>query len=146
MATLEKTVCDRCMGKKRLPHYSHVENGVCFACKGTGLLTVRVAKAAQQGPVEPEEPRKTKWVDVLGHRVLLVLSNKHRHNFHAEDDQGLELFYFRVVDGDILNLCFTGHGYAHFGLQEDRYGMYKTQDQKDVLRDTRADLQRKLKR
>lgn len=31
---LEK--CDRCGGKGYMPEYRHVENGVCFKCRGTG--------------------------------------------------------------------------------------------------------------
>ena len=32
-------VCPRCDGKKVLPHYSHVANGVCFMCKGFGSVS-----------------------------------------------------------------------------------------------------------
>jgi DnaJ-class molecular chaperone len=31
-------ICDRCFGKGVLPHYSHVDDGVCFKCNGAGVV------------------------------------------------------------------------------------------------------------
>jgi RecJ-like exonuclease len=42
MITTFKTtcVCPNCDGKGKLPHYSHIANGDCFACGGTGTLKI----------------------------------------------------------------------------------------------------------
>lgn len=31
-------ICPKCGGAGELPHYSHVEGGICFLCRGTGFL------------------------------------------------------------------------------------------------------------
>jgi hypothetical protein len=30
--------CNRCGGSGRLPQYNHVENGICFKCRGEGVV------------------------------------------------------------------------------------------------------------
>lgn len=35
------TKCRRCAGTGKLPHMSHVQEGRCFACDGTGKATPR---------------------------------------------------------------------------------------------------------
>lgn len=35
-APAETIICPRCFGMKILPHFSHVQNGICFLCGGTG--------------------------------------------------------------------------------------------------------------
>jgi hypothetical protein len=38
-ATLNATcTCPACGGSGKLPHYSHIANGDCFACGGTGTI------------------------------------------------------------------------------------------------------------
>lgn len=32
--------CWKCIGKRNLPHFSHVAGGVCFTCGGTGVCDV----------------------------------------------------------------------------------------------------------
>jgi hypothetical protein len=34
--------CNRCGGSGKLPQFTHIQNGVCFRCNGSGLLTNRV--------------------------------------------------------------------------------------------------------
>jgi hypothetical protein len=45
--------CGKCSGKGTLPHYSHINSGVCFQCGGTG--TVR--GIPYQGPKDYQEPK-----------------------------------------------------------------------------------------
>lgn len=33
--------CPNCGGTGKLPHYSHIANGDCFACGGTGALNIK---------------------------------------------------------------------------------------------------------
>lgn len=39
MTTAQTTTCSKCDGKGRINAFSHIENGSCFACKGTGTIT-----------------------------------------------------------------------------------------------------------
>jgi hypothetical protein len=34
-------LCWKCDGKGNLPHFSHIENGRCFACQGSGKCSIR---------------------------------------------------------------------------------------------------------
>jgi len=38
MTTTELCTCPHCDGTGKLPHYSHIANGDCFACGGTGKI------------------------------------------------------------------------------------------------------------
>ena len=31
-----KVTCDRCNGSGKIPKYKHIENGICFKCRGVG--------------------------------------------------------------------------------------------------------------
>lgn len=39
--TLETCTCPHCDGTGKLPHYSHIANGDCFACGGTGTISFK---------------------------------------------------------------------------------------------------------
>jgi len=39
--TTETCTCPNCDGTGKLPHYSHIANGDCFACGGTGVMTFK---------------------------------------------------------------------------------------------------------
>lgn len=41
-----ESVCGKCNGERFFHCYDHVENGVCFTCKGTGKIRVPVINAA----------------------------------------------------------------------------------------------------
>jgi len=41
MADTKKIECRKCLGKGRIHGYSHILNGVCFACDGKGYQTVK---------------------------------------------------------------------------------------------------------
>jgi len=36
-------VCPRCSGKGLLPHYSHVQGGICFRCVGAGIVRAEIS-------------------------------------------------------------------------------------------------------
>jgi len=38
--------CSKCDGKGRISAFSHIENGACFTCKGTGKVRIRARKIA----------------------------------------------------------------------------------------------------
>ena len=38
---MSKMTCPKCDGKGKIPGFSHIHNGDCFACGGTGYLTDR---------------------------------------------------------------------------------------------------------
>ena len=41
--------CNRCMGTGRIPNYAHIEGGICFKCKGSGLMWDGTFKAKYPG-------------------------------------------------------------------------------------------------
>lgn len=41
ITTVETCTCPNCDGTGKLPHYSHIANGDCFACGGTGTMTFK---------------------------------------------------------------------------------------------------------
>lgn len=50
--------CPRCLGSGNLPHFSHIQAGVCFLCWGTGSVTTLQRDAfaeAQAAADSPEE-------------------------------------------------------------------------------------------
>ncbi len=47
--TTKTTICSKCGGFGKLRHYSHIAEGVCFACSGSGQIVVRYTAA----PVVP---------------------------------------------------------------------------------------------
>ena len=40
--------CDRCSGKGIIPVYYHIQNGMCFQCGGSGIMTLRQPIPHQQ--------------------------------------------------------------------------------------------------
>ncbi|MFD7556475.1 hypothetical protein ACFV9E_18295 [Streptomyces sp. NPDC059835] len=42
------TTCPKCDGKGKIGYYAGIAGGVCFRCKGTGLITARSAQAARR--------------------------------------------------------------------------------------------------
>jgi hypothetical protein len=39
--TIDHCTCPNCDGTGKLPHYSHIANGDCFACGGTGTIVIK---------------------------------------------------------------------------------------------------------
>lgn len=47
--------CNKCNGSGKLGHYSHIDEGVCFACKGSGeVVKNRKPKGLKLPTVSPE--------------------------------------------------------------------------------------------
>jgi hypothetical protein len=38
--------CGKCNGRGILPEFNHVSGGVCFACEGTGIRTIKAVHGA----------------------------------------------------------------------------------------------------
>ena len=47
-----KEECSRCFGTGRIPNYAHIEGGVCFKCRGSGLQWDGTFKAKYSGRCE----------------------------------------------------------------------------------------------
>ncbi len=43
--------CSKCEGTGNLPHLAHIDNGVCYACDGTGEVEARAARIFARGEV-----------------------------------------------------------------------------------------------
>ena len=52
--------CPKCDGIGTLSWASHIDAGRCFACKGTGTITINLTKAASEIPAEMTE--KCEWI------------------------------------------------------------------------------------
>ena len=55
---MTQTTCPKCDGKGRIAQYSHVINGVCFRCQGTGQVTVSEAQAKRMEAKRAEADAK----------------------------------------------------------------------------------------
>lgn len=49
-ANANETPCPRCHGEGVIRAFAHVENGLCFKCRGRGTLRPKSAKAPQPRP------------------------------------------------------------------------------------------------
>jgi hypothetical protein len=65
--------CPKCFAGGELRHFSHIEGGVCFLCRGARQVSEAQASrwlAAQAGhgspSAEPEAPRPTKVIELAG--------------------------------------------------------------------------------
>lgn len=52
---MSKYTCTRCNGKGRIGHYNHIDDGICFACGGSG----KVARKPRPKVFEPEITEET---------------------------------------------------------------------------------------
>ena len=50
--TKVKVECPKCWGKKTIDGCYHIENGICFCCKGKGTILVSATKAKEMRPTE----------------------------------------------------------------------------------------------
>ena len=37
----KEVVCFKCSGERKLYNFTHIENGLCFRCNGTGMIKVK---------------------------------------------------------------------------------------------------------
>lgn len=44
---MAKSYCVKCGGKGRIPAFSHIENGICFACNGSGEFSHPASKTGK---------------------------------------------------------------------------------------------------
>lgn len=54
----KSTPCPKCSGQKHIAAFSHVANGVCFACKGAGVVFCDDA----QRELSPETRHAAEWL------------------------------------------------------------------------------------
>lgn len=53
--TASLPICWKCSGKGEIGGFEHVEQGVCFVCRGTGHAS---ARAGQRASVSPDQARR----------------------------------------------------------------------------------------
>ena len=69
--TTTKTQCGKCEGKGKINAFRHVSNGICFWCKGTGILTVPTAEMAKLSDLSV---RRIEWLNTVSPERFAELS------------------------------------------------------------------------
>lgn len=90
-AELKMVECTKCSGLGVIRHLSHIEDGVCFACDGAGVVESR--------------PRVLRRVD---HDMVQLMRNRYR-NARLPSTDPCHCSYDDVVSPD-------GAGWTHEGL------------------------------
>lgn len=53
-------LCPKCQGKGYLPNYKHVEDGICFLCYGSGIITKEEYTAYENEGIRRDAARAKK--------------------------------------------------------------------------------------
>jgi hypothetical protein len=81
-ATKKKTyLCGKCNGQRKLRGFAHVENGICFACNGSGKVTV---KKNDRKPFDWESNRKK--IEFIIDMTIEDFARMTREQVNAMDD------------------------------------------------------------
>jgi uncharacterized protein involved in tellurium resistance len=56
------TTCPKCCGNKTISGFSHIENGVCFQCSGSGVITLSAERSAQIETTMQDTAKKREWL------------------------------------------------------------------------------------
>jgi hypothetical protein len=59
---MKTATCPKCCGKKTINGFSHVENGVCFQCSGSGVITLSAKRSAEIEAVAQDTAKKREWL------------------------------------------------------------------------------------
>lgn len=106
-----KIKCDNCNGTGYIPHYNHVENGICFKCMGSGFviekqyskeeLKKKEQKANKKRFASLKELRGFKNTDIL---YLIEDENTYNKKDEIKKDGAIWNWFFRkwVFENDDL--------------------------------------------
>lgn len=100
MTTTFLTTCDcpNCDGTGKLPHYSHIANGTCFACGGTGSLTFTDFIGSNRDVALDVMLRNGKfWYATLRCRTWKNVKDGNGKTYH---EWGRDLWYKEINDAD----------------------------------------------
>jgi transcriptional antiterminator Rof (Rho-off) len=59
---MKTTTCPKCCGQKSINGFSHIENGVCFQCSGSGVITLSAKQSAEVEAVAQDTAKKREWL------------------------------------------------------------------------------------
>jgi transcriptional antiterminator Rof (Rho-off) len=59
---MKTTTCPKCCGKKSIDGFSHIENGVCFQCSGSGVIALSAERSAEVEAVAQDTAKKREWL------------------------------------------------------------------------------------
>jgi len=69
--TTTTTQCGKCEGKGVIQAFRHIDNGVCYWCKGTGTLTVSASELAGLSDLAV---RRIEWLNTVSPERFALLS------------------------------------------------------------------------
>jgi hypothetical protein len=69
MSTIKTATCPKCDGKKTISGFSHICDGICFRCKGAGVV-----KAYKEKPIPPASEYTLKLIDTIKNADLSKMS------------------------------------------------------------------------
>ena len=92
--------CPKCIGTGHIRAFSHIDNGTCFACSGSGVASVCASSA-----------------DGGGRRSRLVLTEAfgavevYRHGAGFQADFATGAAWFDLVGGQVRNVTLSDHSH-----------------------------------
>jgi len=96
---LDYNNCDRCGGTGYFPEYRHVENGVCFKCRGARFSIQIINKNLDQNIIISNEV----WGIIDDNIEFFKTLYSIHYPFSIETIQSI---FSNIVKGDVFNSCF----------------------------------------
>lgn len=96
--------CKRCKGSGFIPEYKHIENGICFSCRGTGekIYNTNYPELNNLPKAQKESDMSTSEQNELIKEVEYLCENYNRYNSHLieaekeEDQDGIRFYDLRM--------------------------------------------------
>ena len=85
-ATTKTVQCSKCHGAKKFYRFGHVENGVCFACSGAGVVEVDVVAPVKRAPRKLDRA----WFIVQLHRTIRAAASQGSDWLWMSDESDVE--------------------------------------------------------
>jgi len=80
---MKTTTCPKCCGKKSIDGFSHIENGVCFQCSGSGVITLSAERSAEVEAVAQDTAKKREWLKAAtAGQIAALPADKMAKAFH----------------------------------------------------------------
>lgn len=92
--------CPKCSGTGRIRAFSHIHNGTCFACSGSGVVSVCASSADGRG-----RPSRVVLTETFG----AVEVSRYGAGFQAHFGSGAA--WFDIVGGQVQNVIMSDNAH-----------------------------------